>query len=97
MSPELHLDGVSSIRLGRDPAMDAWLDHFLTENNLSYLLNPTLVVQRGGHVGAAYLVVMRNLRVERRKRRLGKAGGFATALGAVGGAGDRPQPGVDRG
>ena len=44
MSPELHLDDVSSIRLGRNPAMDAWLDHFLTENNLSYLLNPTLVV-----------------------------------------------------
>ena len=43
MSPELQADSVSSIRLGRNPAMDAWLDHFLTENNLSYLLNPTLV------------------------------------------------------
>ncbi len=43
MSPKLKLDSVSAIRLGRDPALDAWLDHFLTENNLSYLLNPSLV------------------------------------------------------
>ncbi len=43
MSPKIPVDRVSDIRLGRDPALDAWLDHFLTENNLSYLLNPTLV------------------------------------------------------
>ncbi len=41
--PNLRVDSVSGIRLGGDPALDAWLDHFLTENNLSYFLNPTLV------------------------------------------------------
>ena len=43
MSQALHVDKVADIRLGQSPALDAWLDHFLTENNLSYLLNPTLV------------------------------------------------------
>ena len=43
MSPKIPVGSVSDIRLGRDPALEAWLDHFLTENNLSYLLNPTLV------------------------------------------------------
>ena len=41
--PNLRVDSVSGIRLGGDPALDAWLDHFLTENNLSYFLNPNLV------------------------------------------------------
>ena len=43
MSPNLQVDSVKNITLGCDPAMDAWLAHFLTENNLSYLLNPGLV------------------------------------------------------
>ena len=43
MCPKLNVNSVSGIRLGSDPALDAWVDHFLTENNLSYLLNPNLV------------------------------------------------------
>ncbi len=31
------------LRFGTDPAQDAWLHHFLTENNLEYMLNPELI------------------------------------------------------
>ncbi len=39
------IDGISSaseIRFGSDPDLDAWILHFMTENNLDYLLNPYL-------------------------------------------------------
>lgn len=34
---------VSDIRLSKDSALEAWVYHFLTENNIEYLLNPSLV------------------------------------------------------
>lgn len=33
---------VNEIRYGQDPDLDAWLLHFMSENNLDYLLNPGL-------------------------------------------------------
>lgn len=39
------LQGLASardVRMGLDPALDAWVLHFMTENNLEYLLNPFL-------------------------------------------------------
>lgn len=42
--PQLpHLDKVSDIRISADTGLEAWLYHFLTENNIEYLLNPSLV------------------------------------------------------
>ena len=32
----------AAARFGQSPAMDAWLLHFMTENNLEYLLNPLI-------------------------------------------------------
>ncbi len=41
MSRELPaVETVSELRYGRDPYLDAWLLHFLYENNLDYLLTP---------------------------------------------------------
>ncbi len=37
------VERVSDIRMGKNPALEAWLYHFLTENNLEYLLNPSYV------------------------------------------------------
>ncbi len=37
------LGTVSDIRMEADPAQEAWLHHFLTENNIDFLLNPGLV------------------------------------------------------
>jgi uncharacterized protein with ATP-grasp and redox domains len=37
------LSRVSDIRVNSDPALEAWLYHFLTENNIEYLLNPSIV------------------------------------------------------
>lgn len=34
---------VSDIRTSSDPVLEAWLYHFLTENNIEYLLNPSIV------------------------------------------------------
>lgn len=34
---------VSDIRMSSDPVLEAWLYHFLTENNIEYLLNPSIV------------------------------------------------------
>ena len=34
---------VSDIRLNSDPALEAWIYHFQTENNIEYLLNPSIV------------------------------------------------------
>ena len=34
---------VSDIRTGEDPVLEAWLYHFMTENNIEYLLNPSIV------------------------------------------------------
>jgi len=34
---------VSDIRVSSDPVLEAWLYHFLTENNIEYLLNPSIV------------------------------------------------------
>lgn len=39
------LEGISTVRdvrMGKDPVLDAWILHFMTENNLEYLLNPFL-------------------------------------------------------
>jgi uncharacterized protein with ATP-grasp and redox domains len=33
---------VADLRFGRDPVLDAWILHFMTENNLEHLLNPLL-------------------------------------------------------
>ena len=37
------LNKVSDIRISSDPVLEAWLYHFLTENNIEYLLNPSIV------------------------------------------------------
>lgn len=37
------LTSVSDIRLSRSPVLEAWVYHFLTENNIEYLLNPSIV------------------------------------------------------
>ena len=37
------LSRVSDIRISSDPTLEAWLYHFLTENNIEYLLNPSIV------------------------------------------------------
>ena len=37
------LTRVSDIRMNQNPVLDAWLYHFLTENNIEYLLNPSIV------------------------------------------------------
>ncbi len=36
----LEFTSVSEIRFGRDPVLDAWLLHFLSENNLEYSIDP---------------------------------------------------------
>lgn len=36
----LHFTSVADIRFGRDPVLDAWLLHFLSENNLEYSIDP---------------------------------------------------------
>ncbi len=37
------LNSVSQIRMSSEPVLEAWLYHFLTENNIEYLLNPSIV------------------------------------------------------
>ncbi|MDL2207750.1 ARMT1-like domain-containing protein [Desulfovibrio sp. OttesenSCG-928-M16] len=37
------IERVSDIRTGSDPVLEAWLYHFMTENNIEYLLNPSIV------------------------------------------------------
>ena len=37
------LTRVCDIRMNQNPVLDAWLYHFLTENNIEYLLNPSIV------------------------------------------------------
>ena len=37
------LNTISDIRVSSDPVLEAWLYHFLTENNIEYLLNPDIV------------------------------------------------------
>ena len=37
------LTRVSDIRLSKEPVLEAWTYHFLTENNIEYLLNPSIV------------------------------------------------------
>lgn len=37
------LTRVSDIRLSRNPVLEAWTYHFLTENNIEHLLNPSIV------------------------------------------------------
>ena len=39
---DIRQDAVADIRFGRNPNLDAWLLHFMTENNLEHLLNPLL-------------------------------------------------------
>ena len=34
---------VSELKMSSDPVLEAWLYHFLTENNIEYLLNPSIV------------------------------------------------------
>jgi len=34
------IESASQVRLGKDPKLDAWILHFMTENNLEYLLTP---------------------------------------------------------
>ncbi len=34
------IQSLSELRMGRDPGLDAWLLHFMTENNLEYLQDP---------------------------------------------------------
>lgn len=36
------LASAKDLRFGQDPVLDAWILHFMTENNLEYLLNPFL-------------------------------------------------------
>jgi uncharacterized protein with ATP-grasp and redox domains len=36
----LDINSASEVRLGRDPRLDAWILHFMTENNLEYTLLP---------------------------------------------------------
>lgn len=43
MSPLPEFTSIKDIRMGSDPAQEAWLHHFLTENNLEFLLSPGLV------------------------------------------------------
>jgi len=41
--PDLEgLHRTADVRMGNDPVLDAWLLHFMTENNLEFLLNPFL-------------------------------------------------------
>lgn len=41
--PDMHdIRSASDLRFGNDPQLDAWVLHFMTENNLEYLLNPFL-------------------------------------------------------
>lgn len=37
------LTRVRDIRMNTNPVLDAWIYHFLTENNIEYLLNPSIV------------------------------------------------------
>jgi uncharacterized protein with ATP-grasp and redox domains len=37
------IDRVKDIKMSSDPVLEAWLYHFLTENNIEYLLNPSIV------------------------------------------------------
>ena len=37
------LGRVNDIRLSSEPVLEAWVYHFLTENNIEYLLNPSIV------------------------------------------------------
>lgn len=42
--PQLpHVERVSDIRMSANPVLEAWLYHFLTENNIEHLLNPSIV------------------------------------------------------
>lgn len=34
---------VVDLRMSKDPVLEAWIYHFLTENNIEYLLNPSIV------------------------------------------------------
>ncbi len=43
MTARSELVSMRSVRQGVDPAFDAWLHHFRTENNIEHLLNPTLI------------------------------------------------------
>ncbi len=43
MPPLPKFTSAKDIRLGSDPAQEAWLHHFMTENNLEYHFSPTLV------------------------------------------------------
>ena len=42
MAGQERQDAAADIRFGQDPILDAWLLHFMTENNLEHLLNPLL-------------------------------------------------------
>ncbi len=40
MFPIPKLNSVLDLYYGRDPYLDAWLLHFMTENNIEYFANP---------------------------------------------------------
>lgn len=43
MAQGLALQSVADIRINQSPKLDAWLFHFSNENNIEYLLNPSIV------------------------------------------------------
>ncbi len=43
MAPLPEVEQVRDIELNKDPELEAWLFHFLVENNIEYLLNPFIV------------------------------------------------------
>lgn len=43
MTGPLQISLAKDLRWGKDPKLDAWINHFKTENNVEYLLNPEKV------------------------------------------------------
>lgn len=43
MSLGIHLENVADIHINDAPQLDAWLFHFSNENNIEYLLNPSII------------------------------------------------------
>ena len=62
MNRLLSFGKVSDIRLGKEPAFDAWFYSFCAENNIEHSINPTGVAgpdpdERGNPVGLVYLAL----------------------------------------
>lgn len=43
MTPGMNLQQVADIQINDSPKLDAWLFHFSNENNIEYLLNPSII------------------------------------------------------